>query len=500
MALSEAEVAHLKKSHQQFVVQMVAFDPVVWSFTQPTAEDIDWKPFTLISPRYAHTTIGGTVTLYATDSYVRPTTAATNHTFAKNSGVGSVVDNADGTATVTAGDGICVIECASDGNGNTTTAYAYVHGGATGSATAYVAEIRGLSGNLDNGDWQGEMVLRGAHAAIFGVYHGWDQPILMHVVHTWDAVAATFGGYKRHENTFILIGQGAEVFESKGNYYTVVKLTTPIAVLKRMYLEEMKFDKDNDPGGYIAGTYGVADLTPTDVAYYLLSEACNYGEEFNVSLWNNSSTISNFNVRPNASLWEVVKECHEYNFSILYMNRWSNLNGKPSPRVRNTEWMIIASAVYADGASTGLTDDACLDFKVLWRHGTNSDLNKLLSMQAITPKLAIIESTKDSLTTLGDSIEINSLIAKDSDQLDDWLTEYQRHLNRPYDLELTLAMGHELNPGDLFYTHEMLHTHLGADAISGEEWLVTDIDYRFDFKRGFWTRKLLCENIIPTPS
>jgi len=111
---------------------------------------------------------------------------------------------------------------------------------------------------------------------------------------------------------------------------------------------------------------------------------------------------------------------------------------------------------------------------------------QVLSLQGISPTLSVLES-RDTSGTIGESVEITGLVAKDQTELDNWRTSYLLHLNRDYDLEIMLGMGHELNPGDLFYYDEL------AGVGEHDMWLVTDIDYRFDFGRGEWTRRIYSE-------
>jgi hypothetical protein len=487
MALSAAEVAKLKTKWQYFVCQFVAFDAITWDFYIPENHGlggtaITWYPFCLISPRYSYTTVNGEIILYATDSYVRPTTAATDHTFAKVSGAGSVADNGDGTATVTAGAGITKVSCTVTGNGVTTTAYAYVYGGTAGNLNTAVAKVQSFSGSIATGEWEATISLMGDYSSALSG-NGKNQPILMYVTHYWDGSADTFGGYKRHENTFVLVCRNAEVYEkTSGEYETVLKLETPAFALKEMYLGELRFSDTAD------SVYSSANLTPTDVAYFIMRETNNYHQEFNVSLWNNSSTIGNFTVRDGASVWEAVRECNDYSFGMAYMNRWSNFNAKPDPRVRPAEWSAIAGAVY--DATNPLTTAHMLEYRVVQRR---TEEYKGVMLQAVLPDMSIINggyTTDSDDWKYGKVANISSLVVDASGTLDTWAENYYGWLNTPYELVFTLPMGHELNPGDLFNVGDINPTIGGADTVTATTWFCTDVSYQFDFMRGFWTRQV----------
>ena len=158
------------------------------------------------------------------------------------------------------------------------------------------------------------------------------------------------------------------------------------------------------------------------------------------------------------------------------------MSGMQRSCARYAEWAAIASAVY--DASNPLTVNHCLE-RTLKYHRTASDPVQVLSLQGISPTLAVLESRGTS-GTIGASVEITGLVAKDQTEIDNWRTSYLSHLNRDYDLDVVLGMGHELTPGDLFYYNELS----GGDD---DLWFATDIDYRFDFGRGEWTRRVFSE-------
>ena len=484
MALTTAQVADLKDKHQRFEAQIVAFSAVPWSVdSMPAAGAITWYPLCLISPRYSFGAVNDTITLYATDSYIRPFTACTDWTWSKVSGNGSIVDNGDGTGTVTVGSGEAKFQCIVKENGaaaESTTGYAYVYGGAAGNATALITEISNFSGDLDSGEWAADVTFRGDYSGVLSS-NGEDQPVLMHSDHFWDGSESTFGGYKRHENTFILLCREVEFYEKYGDYYTRLRLETPAYILKTIPLpDELKF-KNSAASGF----YSTANLTPTDVAYYILYNRCNYHQYFNVSLWNNSIEVANLNVRAESSVWDAVRDVHGYNFGVCYMNRWSNLNGKPDPRYRRTEWDAIAGPVYDAGDK--LTEDHLLEYTIYQRR---CDLVKQIWLQAVTPDLTLLERQRqNSVYDTGTIERITSLVADNNTTLDNWGDDWLDWHNRAYDMDFTMLMGHELGPGDVFYFAGATHP-LEGGTIGGDDWLCTNINYSFDFARGFWTRNL----------
>lgn len=477
MALTAQQVAYVKTKLQQFTMQVVQFPIPTFTFSQPAPGAITWKPMPLLSPRYAFTT-GAAVTISGTDSVIRPTTAVDTVAFVKQSGDGVVTDNADKTCTVTfagvADGNTTVVRGTATHSGQTGVGFAYIHKNSEGQLNAYVSEMNSISGSLDGSEWQGEIIYQGFWTATE------DVPILCHVAHTWDGTTSTFGGYKRDANTFLLFVTGYERIKTSAGEFTRLKVATPGYLLDMMPLKEMKF---RSTAG--AGYYSTASLTMSDVVYYILRECTNFYQYLNCSVWNQSaSTIPNFNVRGDSTVWAAVKEASvDYNFGICYFNRWSNLNIKPSPRARYTEWVAIVGPVYASG--NPLTVTHCLERMIKYYRTVGSPV-QVLSLQGISPTLAVLESRATS-GTIGKPVEITGLVVKDQTELDDWRTEYLLHLNRDYDLEVMLGMGHELNPGDLFYYNEL------APGGQADAWFATDIDYRFNFARGEWTRRIFSE-------
>jgi hypothetical protein len=332
---------------------------------------------------------------------------------------------------------------------------------------------------MANGTWQGEVVLRADFSGVLGPNDGRDCPILMHVHHYWDEVESTFGGYLYHNNTFVLLCRDSETYEKDGDYYTTLHLESPNYALERMFIyQEMKFS--SSPG---AGLYSTADLTPTDVAYFIMRETNNYWEEFNVSLWNNSSTISNFTVHAEAAIWEAVRNCHEYNFGMLYFDRWSNLNGKPDPRFRYADWVAIASPVY------DMTAGHTLDYKLI--HKREGEVAGVIA-NAVLPDMTICNATtfEEEYNFPGRIEKLDGMVAPDEATLETWLLAYWYWLNTEWELDVTLPMGHELNPADFFGTSVNDFIPTLGDSATGEDWFVMDVAYQFDFVRGFWTRKL----------
>jgi len=481
----------LLKRWQYFIAQFVVFPAISWDYTVPSPGAITWRPFCLISPRYAHTSIGGTVILYATDSYTRPTTAVSSYAWAKISGTGSIVDNLDGTCTVTAGDGITKVSCTvTDAASETAIGYAFVHGGSSGNFTAVVSEISQFSGDIDNGEFKADVTLRGAYSGLVS-NDGRDHVILMHVTHYWDGVADTFGGYKRDNNTFVLMCRDSEIYEAAENYYTVLHLEAPSYILKQTGggTGEMKFKS----GGAVAGYYTTANLTPNDAAYYILRETMNYHEYFNVSLWNNTMTVDNFNIRADTSIWDACRDSHGWNFGILYMNRWGNINGKPDPRVRYDEWEAIAGSV-------GDYTEAHLMAYDIQRLRT--DRIGGAKIQAILPDMTIVDTAVSAPGTYytanyGQDIRMTGLLADSAGTLSDWMEQHLYYLNTEYQGTFKMAMGHELNPGDVFDMGDITPTI--ADTITGSKWFVLGVSYRFDFEQGTWLRDLKVTTIAKAP-
>jgi hypothetical protein len=481
MSVTEAQLALLKKRWQYFVVHFVAFPPITFTQSNLTAGAITWEPFCLLSPRYVYTA-GDDVVIYGTDSYIRGGVAADSVTFSKASGPGTVTDNLDDTCTVSAvTTGTTVVEAVATFGGQTHTGYAYVYYNATaGNLAAIASRVEGFSGSLATGEWKADIVLRGDYSAVL-TNDGKDQPILMHVSHYWDASPSTFGGYKYDNNTFVLLCRDADLHKKhSGEYETILHLETPAYALKKtlLYNGEAKFSKDAG-----AGLFSTASLTPTDAAYYLLRKATNLGQYFNVSLWNNTSEVDNFNVRANANIWEAAQDAHGYNFGILYFDRWSNLNGKPDPRARYDEWDVLNDPVY----EVNISDAHFLEYTLLRKR---QDRVGRLSLQAVLPDMTIYEdSLGNPLGNFGDTMELTGLVAPSAVVLAQWGADYLDWLNTDYEMDFRMAMGHELNPGDIFTTAEIAHP-LGDAVPVDSIWLVDDINYEFDFVRGFWTRRI----------
>lgn len=493
MALSAAQVANVGKRKQEFITRIVAFEAIDWSFRGVLTGAITWRPFCLLSPRYAFEAIGGTVTISATDSYLRPTTGggAGNYcVWSKISGAGSIADNGDNTCTVMAGAGITKIKCVVTIAGQTADGYAYVYGGSSGNLDGLVSDVD-FSGSLDNGGWEASITLKGDYTSVL-TDDGRDQPILLHTQMWWDGVESNFGGYRRHQNTFVLICKNAELYQADGDYYTKLALATPEYILDRMYLGEMKY-ADSAAGGY----YSTASLTPTDVAYHILRERTNYGEEFNISLWNNTSTITNFTVRADSTVWAAIRDCHEYNFGVLWMNRWSNLNGKPAPWARYDEWTAIIGKVYDETNRLPIAN--LMNYKL-----TRKRLDDCLGvvLQAVSPSMAIITAGGNAQMGpgyWGKKIKVESLICESQIVLEAWAQEYANFLNNEYELDMLMALGHELEIGSEFCLPVDIPHNLGGDhemylgpghLFDVANWLVKDISYQWDFGVGQWTRQI----------
>lgn len=482
MALTTAQVADIGRRYQRYGMHVCSFDPIPFDYLPTSPGPITWKPFCLLSPRFSFST-GEDIVISGTDSYVRPTTPVDTVTFTKLGGSGTVTDNGDKTCTVSfpgsPSPGITTVQTVATvtATGETAIGYASVrYDPDGGDLNAYVSKVDGISGSLDNGAWKGTIEYRGVWP------NDVDVPILCHSLHYWDGTENTFGGYRRHENSFILFVYDFERYTSDGQDYTTLAVSTPEYILERMPLNEMKFQS----GGAATKYYTTADLTPTDVAYYLLREYTNFHRYLNVSLWNNTSTIGNFNIRGDSNVWAAVRECHEYNFGICYFNRWSNLNGKPSPRARYDEWKVIADDVYSD--TDPLTINHLLERTV--HHRRDDEVNRV-SLQAVAPDMTIIDSV-ESATGPGKAIEITSLVATDTTELSNWAQRYFAHLNREYDLNFKMGLGHELNPGDVFYYDEF------ATGTEHDRWLCTEISYEFDFAACSWLRNLVAEFLETT--
>ena len=498
MSLTSGNITNAAKRYQRFITRIVAFDAITWTFPDEATGAITWKPFCLLSPRYAFTSAGGTVTISATDSYLRPTTAPEDspYVWSKVSGGGSIADQGDGTAIVTTGTGegvgITKIKCVVTIGGQTGDAYAYVYGDSSGNLDGLISDVD-FSGSLDNGGWEASITLKGDYTSVLTT-DGRDQPILIHTQMYWDGGEDNFGGYKRDQNTFVLICKGADLYQSYGDWYTVLHLATPEYILDRMILEEMKYQVDA-----AADYYSTADLTPTDVAYHVLRYRTRYGEEFNVSLWNNTSTITNFTIREGNSIWAAVRECHEYNFGVLWMNRWSNLNGKPAPWARYAEWTAIIGMVYDSDNGGQLPFANVINYKLIRKR---KDDCWSVEAQAVSPSMAILTkvamSNEPGVTDVGRRVKVESLICEDEDTLALWAAQYADFLNNEYEIDLVMALGHELElasefelpsiiPHDAGGNHDMI---VGDTFIDDGNWLAMDVSYQWDFGLGQWTRSI----------
>lgn len=484
MALSGTQTNRIKARWQRFVAEFVVFPAI--SFTGgnlPATGAITWKPYCLISPRFAYTS-GASVTLDATDSYYRPTTAASSVAFSKVSGTGTVTDNGNKTATVSGASGNVVVQAVATHNGQTHTAYANVYGGGQGNFRAVVSRVEGFSGSLDNGEWKADIILRGDYSAYLS-NDGRDQPVLMHVTHYWDGVSDTFGGYKRDNNTFVLICRESDIHvKHSGEYETILHMETPAYALKQTTLAEIIFNTSA-----AAGKYSAAGLTPTDIVYFLLQEASNLRDYFNVSLWDNASGIpggEDLIIHDKADLWSAIRDLSGYSFGLTWFDRWGHLLAKPDPRARLTEFQAITDYVY-DGTNP-LTADHMLEY-IIKRQRT--DRVQILSAQAKLPGGDIIDAQGGQSSDLGVYQHMNGgFIAPDATALGNWLDRYWGYLNSEYALEFTMPMGHELNPGDMFRV-DTIDPPIGEDLTDlGAAWFVSDINYEFDFAHGFWTRRL----------
>jgi hypothetical protein len=58
-------------------------------------------------------------------------------------------------------------------------------------------------------------------------------------------------------------------------------------------------------------------------------------------------------------------------------------------------------------------------------------------------------------------------------------------------------MGHELNAGDTLVIDDIDPPIGDTFEASSHAWLVTDVNYEFDFTRGFWVRRLFMQ-MLPT--
>lgn len=482
MALSGTEVNRIKTKWQRFVAEFVAFPAITFTDGDiPAAGAITWKPFCLISPRFAYTS-GASVTLDATDSYYRPTTAASTVTFSKASGTGTVTDNGDKTCTVSGASGNVVVEAVATNGSETHTAYANVYGGASGNFKAVVSRVDGLSGSFDNGEWKADLVLRGDYSSYL-TNDGRDQPILMHVTHYWDGVSDTFGGYVHHNNTFVLICRESDIHvKHSGEYETILHLETPAYALKQRTLPEMIFNTSA-----AAGKYSAATLSPTDISYFLLKYGTNLADYFNISLWDNASGIpsgEDLIIHDKADLWSAVRDLCGYSFGIAYFDRWSHLLVKPDPRARLTEFQNITSSVY--DAVNPLTSAHMLEYTI---KRLRTDITQEVSAQAKLPGGDIIDGSAGQSGDLGGNIFLpGGYLAPDQATLESWLGEWWAYLNSEYRIEFTLPMGHELNPGDEF-SIGALDPPIG-ETLAADTWYVSDINYEFDFTRGFWTRRI----------
>jgi hypothetical protein len=259
-------------------------------------------------------------------------------------------------------------------------------------------------------------------------------------------------------------------------------LETPGYVLKRTRLTNGEAKFGTDPGS----DYVVTNLTPTDVLYYLMRKVSNYHQYFNVSIWNNASTMSNLHVRPDASIWDYAQDAVARNFGIAYFNRWSNFSVKPDPRVRYTEWNAIATNVFT--TVTPLTQAHMLEYEL---HHLREDNVHSIGMQAVLPDLTVYEAAAAATAGIGERAEYTGLMAKDASEIAGWVSQLEAWLNTPYSMDFRLPMGHELNPGDSFILEAGFAPPIGDSPDAAQtHWIVDDINYEFDFARGFWTRRL----------
>lgn len=474
MGFSSTQIGYLKNADQRFAAHVAlfpAYSPVVTTPNPGNGTALNLKPIPMVSPRYSVVANGGSITLYATDSYNRGGVYVGNANIAwvNTGGAGTLTDNGNGTATYTApaGSGTNLITMTATNAYGSKDALVYVAYPKT-TYDGLVAEIASISGSLSQKGWSILLRVRG-DTSDFAV----GKIILLHVDDTWDTTTSTFGGYKYSEGVFCgYITQLGYYEDYDGERWLGVEAKSSWSKLDLIQLGETMWGRTKRVGRFYR-----SDFVPVDALWYLLSETTDFTTRHNCTLFYDTNVIDDLVIGSGGdsktTLATIVDNVMRSGLAIAYTDRYSSLLCIPDPDVRSAEWWGTPTPVY-DGTNP-LTETLCQKYEVSQFDVPRTKRLALIAYDSY--RLGMWAAVQASAGTQGDEQIIKGLLCDDTLKLVSWCSEKRAQMNKPWDISVDLPLNHTIDICTPLIAVFTAPTQAGGPTASGLCW-IDGVSYR----------------------
>jgi hypothetical protein len=477
MALSAQQLTYLKTCDQRFkasVALFPAYSPTITTPTPGAGTLLNHKPIPMVSPRYSVVDNSGSITLYATDSYNRggEYVGNSNIAWANTGGSGTLVDNADGTATYTApasGSGTNLITMTASNDYGDKDAKVYV-AYPKSAYDAIAAEIASMSGSVEQKGWTVTLRVRGDTSA-FEI----GKIVLLHIDDTWSGTTSTFGGYKYAEGVFCGYITDMQYFESwDGQRWLGIEAQSSWWKLDQIQIAETYWGRTKATGRYYR-----SDFVPVDAAWKFVNDITDFTSRHNVTLFYDTNVIDDLIIGKSAdgytSLATIIEDLMGRGLAIAYTDRYSSLMCIPDPDVRSAEWWGTPEPMFDSSGDGALTEQFCFSYEIQRHHTPN--VKKLSLIAYDSSKLGLWAVSQASAGSPGSESAIKGLLCDDVLQLVAWAKEKRAQMNKPWHIRADIPLNHVVDicsPVDVDFTNPLL---AGGLTAAGLAW-VESISYR----------------------
>lgn len=440
MGLTSQQLTYLRTADQRFrarVAVFPAYTPTI-SFTLPgsTGTALAPKPIPMVTPRLSMVDNGGSILLYARDSYNRGGSYVgdANIAWANTGGTGSLVDNGNGTATYTApgGSGTNAITMTATNSNGSSDAVCYVQYPLS-TSDAVVADVASISGSVEQHGWQ--LLLR-----IAGDPSGYTigSRLLIHVEDTWDGTTSTFGGYQYAEGIFSGYISQIEYFEDwTGQTYVGIECSPLWWLLERLKVGETWW-------GYTAaaGRFYISNFVPVDAVWKFVTEITDVSKYHNCTLFIDTNIIDDFIVEE-SNLATIIEDCMARGLTKSFTDRYGSLMCIPDPDVRASEWWGTPAPVFDSAGAGPLTEAYCSDYTLTYNP---YQVRKLVIQALDHSMLGIWAISQNTASSLGEIVTWpGRILCDDPLKLAHWVVELRAKMNRKWQMNVTRYLDHTID-------------------------------------------------------
>jgi hypothetical protein len=423
-------------------------------------------------PRHAWVANSASITIDGTLSQQRSKAAATGHTFTKSIGSGTVVDNADGTATYTApasGTGTAYVKLTTDGNTLTNeAAIAY------GDQRLNIGQITNFSASLSTGTW--EMTVRA-----YGDCGDLDrqQGVLLVVNDYWNGSEDTFGGFKWADGVFYgVIDRFKRIYQDADNAYLELKLTGLKTLINYGWTADAFFSQSDTTAIH------VSDFEAIDAAWVFLQES---GMNTQCNFWfmDDGNSVANLKLEEGPFM-DVIDDILARTFGIVYENKLGDIFLVGDPVVRHSDQYSTANEFTVSEAET---ESVSFTYTKL-DPAPGDETIKEVVLEGIDGTLADDVAKFPEAGEDGRSVTISGLICENHSNFLAWAEAYWWKVNRYFEADLTWFLMHHV---DLCTWLNWSVTIRAADLSDAEAFdptghvYVSDINYTVDPGTGLWS-------------